>query len=331
MSKIMVANIKPGDAVDADFMVGEVMIADTSNGKKMARMELSDKSGKIGCVMWDYPADLSTATRGEQLLKSGEVVRILGSAGEYKGKAQLIVSNIYNRVSTTDEAFERVSKYGIDDMWYEFMNFVHGFESPSVRRVAQDIALDEARSARFRGSPAATGMHHAFKGGLLEHTLQMLQSGEALLKLPCYAEVLNRDLCLFGLMFHDFSKIYEYHPSAGFKKTMHGVLVGHISKTCALIEVSCDKLGIDEEIKDHLQHVILAHHGRIDYGSPVDMATPEAMFVHFIDHLHGDVFGTVQKFETEVQPGTEIWKHNVTRKNMIVRRFTDILKEKESQ
>jgi 3'-5' exoribonuclease len=173
-------------------------------------------------------------------------------------------------------------------------------------------------------------MHHAFKGGLLEHTLQMLQTGETLLKLPFYAEVLNKDLCLFGLMMHDFSKIFEYSPTAGFKKTIHGVLVSHIPKTACLIELSADKFGVPDEIKDHLQHVVLAHHGCLEYGSPVDMATPEAMFVHYIDNLHGDIFGVVQKMATEVPAGAEIWKHPVTRKNLVVKRFNEVLKEYET-
>lgn len=329
MPKQMIKDIKSGDAIDSDFMVGDLSVMDTKNGKKMGRVDLIDKSGKVSCVMWDFQTEAANATHGESLLKTGRVVHINGTAGEYQGKPQIIIAIVTSRESTTNEDFEKVSKYSVSEMWYEFLKYVHGFDSAHIKTVAQDIVLNEDRVQRFMNAPAATGMHHAFKGGLLEHTLQMLQTGEALLKLPFYKEALNADLCMFGLMFHDFSKMYEYSADAGFKKTTHGILVGHIAKTAALIEVSCDKFGVPDEIKDFLQHVVLAHHGRVDYGSPVDMAIPEAQFVHFIDHLHGDVFGTVQKFETEAK-GQEIWKHPVTRKNMVVTRFSDVLKSCES-
>jgi 3'-5' exoribonuclease len=173
-------------------------------------------------------------------------------------------------------------------------------------------------------------MHHAFQGGLLEHTLQMTECADALLKLPFF-EPLNRDLCLFGILFHDFGKIFEYHPDHGFKKTIQGVLVPHIPMMGALIFETCNKFGVPEIIRDHLVHVVLAHHMQLAWGSPVIPAVPEAAFVHYVDNLHGTVFGWLQKIEANKSSGSEILtKWDGVNSALLATPFTTILKTVEA-
>ena len=245
----------------------------------------------------------------------------------YQGRAQAVIEALAPRGQVLDSDFERSSRYDIQMMWGELVGYVTAMTSKSIRVVAEDLLLHQGWEEAFRRSPAATGMHHAFVGGLLEHTWQMLRCGEALLKLPFMAEVLNADLCMFGLMFHDFGKIFEYKSQGGFQRTLQGRLVPHIPMTGALILESGNKHGIPEVIRDHLMHVVLAHHGKVEWGSPVTMNIPEAGFVHYIDHLHGDVFGWLQRIEREAKPGDEVIKG--WGNELIVERFSAILKRCE--
>lgn len=189
--------------------------------------------------------------------------------------------------------FHKASEHNPLEMWAAFQLFVKGYKHHHFSTVSSDLFDAESQSL-FQEAPAATGMHHAFKHGLLEHTLQMLQIGEKLLDFPFFKE-LNKDLCMFGLMFHDFGKIYEYSTEPGFKKRLQGLLVGHIPMVSARILESANKFGVPEPVRDHMMHVVLAHHRFKEWGSPMTFACPEAAFVHYVDNLHGDTFGMLQK------------------------------------
>jgi 3'-5' exoribonuclease len=209
-------------------------------------------------------------------------------------------------------------------MWSKLVDTISSLDNVMIRSISEDIMLSAGLSEAFRRSPAATGMHHAFIGGLLEHTWQMVESAEALLALPYYREELNRDLCLFGILFHDFGKIFEYAPDT-FKQTAQGRLVSHIPMVAAMIYHECQKQDVPEVVRDHLMHVVLAHHRKLEWGSPVQPATPEAMFVHFIDNLHGDVFGAVQKIESDGGPGVDFVRRGYNEPLVLVDRFDSVL------
>ena len=226
------------------------------------------------------------------------------------------------RTTESDEDFIAISKYPVGQMWGVITEVLTNFESNYFGSVASDIMLNQGYTEAFQTGPAASGMHHAFVSGLLEHTSQMCQTALKLFELPFYSEALNKDLCLFGILFHDFCKIMEYHPGAGFKRTLQGILVPHIPMMGALIFETCNKFGVPEVIRDHMMHVVLAHHGQQAWGSPVDMAIPEAAFVHYLDHLHGDVFGWIQKIEAASKEETT----KSLSRTLVVPRFSDILK-----
>lgn len=307
----------------SDFILSSVNIGKTKSGKEMIRLNIGDKTGSIASVIWEtvgLPADL---------LKDATIVYVTGVINYYNGKVQATVSSIAPRSPySADSDFEKATKFSIDEMWEKMSNYAWSFSNTQIGIVARSLMLDEKRSELFKRAPAATSMHHAFVGGLLEHTTQMLDMADSLLNLPFFKD-LNRDLCMFGVMFHDFGKIYEYESSAGFKATEQGILVGHIAKTCALIEVEALTFKIDDRIRDNLQHVVLAHHGCLEYGSPVPMSTPEAVFVHHVDNLHGTVFGFLQKVENDARPGDLAVRHGYDGSKVLVKRFNDVIKEIE--
>jgi len=313
--KTMIAEIKLGDQVQADFLLKDIDIGKTSRGSQYLRCTLVDKSGTLPGVMWD--ADGRIPTPG--------IYNVTGTCNDYKGRPQVKIDAMGPRQSTTDEDFIAVSQFPVEGMWQKICGFVDALENPHIRVVATDLMYHQGYEEGFKSSPAATSMHHAFVGGLLEHTSQMCEMANELFKLSFVAQSLNKDLCMFGLLFHDFCKMMEYQQTAGFKKTLQGILVPHIPMMGAMIFETANRHAVPEVIRDHLMHVVLAHHGKIEYGSPVDMAIPEAAFVHHIDNLHGDVYGWIQKIATNDQ--VEHVRH--LQRTLVTTRFDAILKQCE--
>jgi 3'-5' exoribonuclease len=225
--------------------------------------------------------------------KIGDIVQARVAVEEYKGKLQgKLEETMPTDLVIHAPDFYKASEYDPKQMWIDFKTFMD-FKAPYFKCVADEL-FDEESIQLFCEAPAATGMHHAFKHGLLEHTLQMLQCSKALLSLPFFKE-LNRDLCMFGIMFHDFGKIYEYSTEPGFKRKVQGILVPHIPMVAARILEAANRYTVPEIVRDHMMHVVLAHHRLLEWGSPVTFACPEAAFIHHVDNLHGDTFGMLQK------------------------------------
>lgn len=308
--------------VRIDLMVSTVRVGETKTGKNAVWLDLQDRSATLPAVKWDY----NPATDGT--FEQGKVYWFEGYTAEYKGKPQIKLDRAspYSASMLDPTLYEKITQFSIPEMWDKIVGYVESMENDTVRSVARDILLNQGYEEAFRNGPAATGMHHAFKGGLLEHTSQMCETTDQLFGLPFYSQNLNKDLCLFGVIFHDFGKIFEYKQDSGFAKTLQGFLVPHIPMMGAIIFETCNKLEVPEIIRDHLMHIVLAHHGQVQWGSPVDMAFPEAGFVHYIDHLHGDVFGWLQRMEGSKE---EVLNERGKR-TLVNKRFSAILEECES-
>lgn len=315
--KLFIQDLKEGDEICTEFQITDIQDALTKNNSPYRRFKLGDKSGELSAVFWD-------SGNCTYSYKSGDICAVHCKIGQYQGKPQAVVQAVGPRESTQDGDFERCTKYDVVALWGTMIAYISMFKDHNIRVVAEDLFLMQGYQDRFKAVPAATGMHHAFKGGLIEHTSQMLECGDALLSLPFFSP-LNRDICMFGIMFHDFGKLFEYSSDPGFAKTLQGVLVPHIPMMGALIFETCNKHGVPEIIRDHLMHVVLAHHGRMEWGSPVNMAFPEAAFVHYVDNLHGTIFGWLQKLEAN--PGQELVKHwGNTSFSLVGRSFNETLR-----
>jgi 3'-5' exoribonuclease len=284
---LWVKDLQPGQTVEEVFMVQALKEGLAKNNKPYLTITIADKTGTIDVKDWG-------GTLAAFPFRVGSFVNMTLSTEEYNGKIQGKLLGAQNApTAQNSQDFVKASQYDPDVMWADFEKFLTGFHHQHFKDVAGDL-FDPPSRALFQVAPAATGMHHAFKHGLLEHTLQMLQIGEKVLDFPFF-ENLNHDLCMFGLMFHDFGKIYEYSTDPGYKKRLQGILVPHIPMVAARILESANKFCVPEMVRDHMMHVVLAHHRFLEWGSPVKFACPEAAFIHHIDNLHGDVFGILQK------------------------------------
>ncbi len=308
--RVEIQSLQSGQQVDEDYLLRDVKTGTTKRGTPFIRCQLCDKSGSVVAVFWNWDG---------REIPSG-VVRVRGRVDEYQGVPQIVIESIAARESTSDESFIKTTRYSVEGMWNEILSAIYDMENHHIRAVAYHLFVEGGYAQAFKTSPAATTMHHAFQGGLLEHTHQMVEVARKLFELPFLSTVLNKDLCLFGIIFHDFGKIFEYEHGGTFQPTVQGKLVPHIPMTGALIFEAANKHGVPEIVRDHMMHVVLAHHGCMEYGSPVDMAIPEAAFVHYVDNMHGDIFGWKQATSQAV--GDTV-RHGG--RQLLVRSFNEVL------
>ena len=184
-------------------------------------------------------------------------------------------------------------------LWEECQGFAASIGHAELRATVQAV-FDDIGEA-FKAAPAAVAMHHAYRHGLLEHTVHMARAGRALL--PLYPEV-DADLAMAGVLLHDVGKVIEYEGTLATQRSRKGILQGHVVLGYQLVRKAGLKAKLDADRLERLEHVILSHQGELEYGAAVLAATPEAVFVSMIDNLDARM-GMVQRALRQAAAGEE--------------------------
>lgn len=276
------ASLHDGDAFEGFYVVKESSFQTAVNGKNYIRMTLSDASASLQANVWDANRDLFN------LCPAGSVVKIQGSAENYKGKAQVRIGRFRPaHASEVDmDQFLPKSSRDAEEMKTQFFSLVESLADDDYRALAKAFFDDSTVWKRFARSPAARDLHHAFLGGLLEHTLNIAVMASA------FAEGgrVHRDLLLLGSLLHDVGKIQELEAGVTIEYTDRGKMLGHLfigaqmvaDRAAELQDFPAEKLRL-------VQHLILSHHGRYEFGSPVLPKIPEAFALHHLDNLDAKV------------------------------------------
>jgi len=256
----------------------------SATGSLYIRAVLSDTSGQIEARMWDASQDLFDS------LPAGGLVEVRGRVDSYRGRPQFIIDGLHvPEESEYDPAdFLPQTQQDVEAMWERVKAILRTIRNPFLLKLVGQFVNDEEFVRGFKRAPAARTNHHAFLGGLLEHTLNLLEVAQRVL--PHYPKV-NADLVLAGLFLHDAGKVRELRCDTSFDYTDEGQLVGHIVQAALWIhekaralEANADQ-PIDHDLLTRLLHIIVSHHGRYEFGSPRLPATPEAYMVHYLDNL----------------------------------------------
>ena len=292
-------DLPAGTAFDGVFLIRKVAERVARNDKPFLVVEVGDKEGAFGFNLFaDHPAfdDLRQA-------KEGGALEIEGRADSYQGRFSPKVLQV-RRLRLEDlaaETLERLVECTPEDpkaLWLEVETFTDLLEPPELKDTVKRVwgELGEA----FRTSPAAISMHHAYQGGLMEHTVHMARAARALL--PLYPEV-PPHLALAGILLHDVGKVAEYAPGAG-GKTRAGMLNGHVVLGYRIVRKHAMQARLDPELLERLEHIILSHQGELEWGAAVLAATPEAVFVSMVDNLDAKM-GMVQHAMRTAPGGAE--------------------------
>jgi 3'-5' exoribonuclease len=172
-------------------------------------------------------------------------------------------------------------------MFAELMEIIREFQNPYLRQLLENIFVDEATTGKFKRAPAAKSMHHPYLGGLLEHTLSLVKLCR---KVAGHYPGIDLDLLQTGAVLHDFGKIDELCYERGFGYTNEGQMIGHLSMEVITVAEQIKQIpGFPDELRRHVLHLLLSHHGKLEHGSPKLPLTPEALMLSYLDDLDSKV------------------------------------------
>jgi len=271
--------LKVKDKLEHFLLLTHITVKSTKTGKEYLDLELRDHTVSLNAKMWgNFESFLPIA-------KIGSVVKILGILDEFNNQPQIKIDRI--RIATEDEKvtpadFLPKSKRSLKEMETELASRINSIKELHLRQLLEQL-LNEENFRKYKQVPAGKAWHHAYIGGLLEHTLEIVKICD--LMCDIHSEI-NRDLIITGAILHDLGKIEELEFKSGFEYTDKGKLLGHIVIVANIIETECTKIeGFPEELKNHLLHLVLSHQGKLEYASPVVPKTLEAIVLYHADEL----------------------------------------------
>ncbi len=297
LRNVKIADLNVGDVIECYFILKEATSKTTANGRPYLSAQVSDRSGYITMMVWDYPGPVGEAN-------VGQVVKVRGEVIEYRGTHQLTGHRI--RLAQENDVFDKsmlVPTAPIDpeQRMEEIKSLVQSLEDPDYRNLCETMLLRHGET--FRNIPAAKSVHHSFLNGLLMHTSNMLKIAALLAEI--YADVVDRSLLLAGTLLHDFAKEEEFvfselGLSTGY--TVKGQLLGHLVMGAQEVAKVAAELGIPEEKSILLQHMLLSHHGEPEFGAAVVPMCAEAELLSKIDLIDSRMEIYTEAL-AEIQPG----------------------------
>ncbi len=277
-----IASWQAGDTIVGFALLSRKERRQDRNGNSFLDLELTDASASISGKVWSD----SPALEGDY--DAHDFVKVQGSVKDYKGRLQIILHRC-RRTSDADgeHGFDPAllvptTAEDIGELYDRLERLLQErVQHPLMRRLALETLATHGRE--LREHPAAKSIHHAYRGGLLEHVVSM---AELAIKAAEHYPRLDSDQLLLGVLFHDLGKLRELGAMPANEYTRDGRLIGHIVMGRDLLRQRCAAIeGFPEELQVHLEHLVLSHHGELEFGSPVLPMTPEALTLAFIDNL----------------------------------------------
>lgn len=280
MSDIRIKDLKAGQLIDSVFIVASIEIRSKKNGGNFFTIKLSDSTGSVGAVAWD---SIDLFESGE--IKPDDYVRITGDVNLYQDVLQIVIKGVkkvdFREINPAD--FLPHTSKDIGEMIEELHNYISNIKQPFIKNLVEIIFSDEEVINGVSNAPAAASMHQAYIGGLLEHTLAVLKN--ALTIAGNYPQT-DVDLLTAGVLLHDIGKIYEYQWTPKICYSDQGRLIGHISIGTQMLEKYTSRIdNFPQNLKTILTHLIVSHHGTLEWGSPRRPATLEAFILHYADNI----------------------------------------------
>jgi 3'-5' exoribonuclease len=288
MDKIWVKDVKEGETVKSVFLVARKAVPTAKSGKTYLSVTLHDKTGELEARAFEKVEELS------QVFEEKDYLEVQGQVGTFQGKPQLRLEQVNKADPAGLEASEFVwapppepkkpEKTGFTEQdeatWKELLALVDAVADHHVKVLIQAFLEDEDVASRLRRAPAAKSVHHAYQGGLLEHTVSCLKLAH---RLSDHYPQVDRDLLVAGAFFHDLGKIRELSYDRQIEYSDEGRLIGHLVMTAQWIHDKARRVGVPRDLEHQVVHLVLAHHGRLDYGSPKLPMTLEALLTDEID------------------------------------------------
>jgi len=293
MKKTYVKNIKVGDFIDDIFMLSEKVLSQKRDGNHYLNLTLTDKTGTLKGVIWDNVDQIASH------ITSGNFVTIKGTVSEYKGNLQLVVKDMSacDDQSINPSDFLPATRRDVDKMYKRLLHISDSIETGYLKSLMDAFWADTEFVAKFKSAPAAKKMHHAYLGGLLEHTLSMALLAD---KIAGHYSGIDRGLLITGAILHDIGKINELEYRIKIDYTDEGRLLSHIVIGVLMVREKIKSLAdFPEQAALLIEHMIISHHGSREFGSPEPPKTIEAVLLNYIDEIDAKVNGIREFMESE--------------------------------
>src|SRR5689334_10150315 len=279
MKSPYLSELQPNQTVQGTFLVSYKDVRQKKSGEPYLSLTLTDRSGELDAKMWDNAAEALTT------FERDDFVRVKGLLQIFQNRPQLTLHKILlvpeSEVDLTD--YLPASKRDRDQMFRELQGWIAGMSNPHLKHLLEAVFADEEIAQAYRTAPAAKTVHHNWIGGLIEHVLSLCNLAQAS---AAHYPHIDFDLLLTGVLLHDIGKIRELHYARSFGYTTEGQLLGHIQIG---VQMVLDKLRMVPDfpprLRDLVVHMILSHHGELEFGSPKIPMFPEALLLHLLDNM----------------------------------------------
>ena len=299
MKKVFVEALRAGDKIDDTFVLAEKILSQKRNGENYLNITLADRTGRIKGVAWD------NVDRIVNQVASGDFVRVIGNISEYREALQFVVKEMTPCLPDTVNPSDYLpaAARDVDQMFSRLTEVTDSMENRHLKRLFELFWNDAGFTRDFKAAPAAKKMHHAYLGGLLEHTLSMALLAD---RIAGHYGGIDRDLLIAGAILHDIGKIREFEYSTNLNYSDEGRLVSHIIIGVQILEEKIQNLeDFPVEMANLLKHMIISHHGAREFGSPEPPKTIEAVLLYYIDEIDSKVNG-IREFMAVEESG-ENW------------------------
>jgi 3'-5' exoribonuclease len=295
MKSPYVSQLKVDQVITGSFLVCSKEIRQNKKGDSYLSLQLGDRSGEVDAKMFDNAAEVLGTFERDDFIKVKGLFQI------FHNRPQLTIHTIHRlddrEVDFTD--YFPASTRDPEEMWRELRGFAAGIANPHLHKLIAALLDDEDVARRYRVAPAAKQIHHAYLGGLIEHVLSLCNL--ARMTASHYPNI-DGDLLMAGVILHDIGKIYELSYERGFSYSDEGQLLGHMLIAVRMVG---DKLrGIPDfppRLRSLVEHMIVSHHGQLEFGSPKTPVFPEAMLLHYLDDMDSKMECMRRLIETDRQ------------------------------
>ena len=298
MERRFIVNVGEQETVREVFRVSEKQLRPNRNGNLYLQMELSDRTGSLSARLWNATDAV------QRSFDTGDYVLVEGATQLFQGALQLIVSRVtkVEPSEVNEDDFTPVTTVEVDKLLLRLGELLRTMNDPALRTLAECYQMDDAFMGKLARAPAGVKHHHAYRGGLLEHIVNLM---EVVVRIaPCYPQ-LDRDMLLVGAFLHDSGKVDELTYDREFAYSDQGQLIGHLVMAVSMLEkkiAASEKLSgetMSDDMVLRLKHLLVSHHGEYEYGSPKLPMTLEAVALYCLDNLDAKIAAFSQQMRDD--------------------------------
>lgn len=290
---VLLKDLLEGDRTSIQALVGSVSNGTNKSGSPYLNVELRDNSGSLAAKKWEIDGS------DKDIFVVGNIVEVMIEVIKYNDSLQgkILGAKLLDLDNIDVTRFIKAPPIPKSELIERFNKLVSSIKDKDCKALL-DYFINKFGEKIYL-APAATSVHHEFSSGLLMHSVSL---GEHADYFANYYPDINRDLLVTGALLHDFGKLIELEGPAVYHYSLEGKLLGHISIMCGELRIATKELGLTSEVPLLLEHMVLSHHGQLEFGSPILPLTKEALLLSMIDNLDSKML-VLDKAFIDVAPG----------------------------